>query len=224
MMNVRLLLIEDNERIMNGNIRKFKREGYEVDAALTLADARAVMKIRQPDAIILDVMLPDGSGLDFITELRQSEYAGTPVLLLTGLGTKEDVVRGLTAGGDDYLTKPYNFDELLARVEALIRRAGRVPTTIIKEKLSLDITAGIAMLDGVDLLLTQKEFAVLLVFTQNEERFLSAEYLYDKAWKAPVTSSKDALKSVIKRLRAKIEGSGWHILWSRGEGYIFERE
>ena len=219
-----ILLVEDNKEILHGNRRLFELEGYAAACALTLADARALINERGPDAIVLDIMLPDGSGLDFIRELRESENSGIPILLLTGLSTQEDVVRGLTEGGDDYLIKPYDFPVLLARVEALLRRASRVPEVVAKGRLSLDVAAGVATCDGADLLLTQKEFALLLFFVQNEGRFVNAEYLYEKVWKAPMSSDSNALRSSIKRLRTKIEGGGWRIGWSRGEGYCFERE
>jgi DNA-binding response OmpR family regulator len=219
-----LLLVEDNEKIMNGNRRLFGFAGYETVAALTLAEARAAISATRPDAILLDIMLPDGSGLDFMRELRESGSAGIPILLLTGLTTPEDVIKGLTAGGDDYLTKPYDFPILLARVEALLRRAQRVPEVISRGLLSLDIASGVATLNGTDLLLNKKESALLLIFLQNSERYIDAEYLYEKIWHAPMTGSTQALKSTITRLRAKLGGSGWNIAASRGEGYIFERE
>lgn len=220
----RLLLVEDNEKILYGNKQLFEWEGFETTTALTLAEARVALEERRPDAIVLDILLPDGSGLDFMCELRMGENASIPILLLTGLTTKEDVVRGLKAGGDDYLTKPFDFPELLARVEALLRRAARVPEIIEKGRFSFDMTAGVASLDGTDLQLSPKEFALLLVFIQNDERFISAEYLYEKAWKRPMAGDSKALKSALGRLREKISGSGWCITWSRGEGYIFERE
>ena len=220
----RILLVEDNEKIMFVNRQMLEWEGYEVAAAPTLAEARASISERRPNAMILDIMLPDGNGLDFMRELRESEHTNIPILLLTGLAGQEDIVRGLAEGGDDYLTKPYDFPILLARIEALLRRAARVPEVIVKGRLSLDVTADVAMLDGRDLLLSQKEFALLLLFTQNEGRFIDSEYLYEKVWKAPMASNSNALKSSIKRLRAKIEGSGWQIKWERGSGYIFESE
>ena len=219
-----ILLIGDNEQIMNGNRRLLVRQGYETAAALTLAEARALVGPRRPDAIILDIMLPDGSGLDFMRELRANENYGIPILLLTGLTTKEDIVRGLTVGGDDYLTKPYDFSELLARVEALLRRTARVPETVVKDRLALDITAGVATCDGADLFLTQKEFALLLIFISNQGRCMDTEYLYEKVWKAPMAGDSQALKKTIMRLRSKIKDSGWRIEWSRGEGYSFGRE
>lgn len=218
----RILLVEDNEQIMHGNERMLKRRGYEVVTALTLTEARSAIQAQMPDLFVLDIMLPDGSGLDFMVELRK--YSQVPVLLLTGLTTPEDIVRGLTAGGDDYLPKPYDFGVLLARVEALLRRAEQVPECIHKGRICLDITADVATLDGVDLLLSQKEFALLIIFVQNEERFISAEYLYEKVWKQPMVGNSNTLKTTINRLRDKIKSSGYRIAWSRGEGYCFERE
>lgn len=218
----RILLVEDNEQIMYGNERMLKRRGYEVVTALTLTEARSAIQAQMPDLFVLDIMLPDGSGLDFMVELRK--YSQVPVLLLTGLTTPEDIVRGLTAGGDDYLPKPYDFGVLLARVEALLRRAEQVPECIHKGRICLDITADVATLDGVDLLLSQKEFALLIIFVQNEERFISAEYLYEKVWKQPMVGNSNTLKTTINRLRDKIKSSGYRIAWSRGEGYCFERE
>ncbi len=217
-----ILLIEDNEKILQGNERMLRRRGYEVVTALTLADARNAMKGQLPDLLVLDIMLPDGSGLDFMGELRQ--HSRVPVLLLTGLTTPEDIVRGLNAGGDDYLAKPYDFAVLLARIEALLRRAEHVPEQLTKGRLCLDVTADVATLDGADLLLTPKEFALLLLFTQNEGCFISADYLYEKVWKQPMASDSNALKSALKRLRAKLEGSGYCIVLSKGKGYQFEKE
>lgn len=220
----RVLLVEDNEKILYGNKRMLEWEGYMVDTALTLGEAQKRMAGTPPDVIVLDIMLPDGSGLDFMRRLRESINGSIPILLLTGLTTQEDILHGLRSGGDDYLTKPYDFEILLARMEALLRRAKRVPERITKGCLTLDVAAGVAIMDGVDLLLTQKEFAVLLVFVQNPERFIDGQYLYEKVWKQSQIGDTGALKSTIKRLRNKMEGSGWQISWSRGEGYCLEKE
>ena len=219
-----ILLVEDNEQIMEGNRRMLLREGFDTYAAPTLRDARARICERRPDAIVLDIMLPDGSGLDFIRELRESENSGIPILLLTGLTTKDDIIRGLKAGGDDYLTKPYDFSELMARIEALLRRAERVPELIVKGRLTLDVTASVAAVDGTDLLLTKKEFALLLIFVQNEGRIIDNEYLYEKVWKAPFVNDDSAIKNAVSRLRKKLSGAGYAITGELGEGYILERK
>lgn len=218
-----ILLVEDNEKIMRGNQRLFGLSGYETVAALTLEEAYEAVAQRKPDAIVLDIMLPDGSGLDFMKKMRNGEQSSVPILLLTGLSESEDIIRGLSNGGDDYLTKPYDFHILLARVEALLRRATRVPEVITKDDLSLNIPSGVATLDGKDLLLNKKEFALLLIFIQNPERYMDGAYLYEKVWNSPMTGNAQALKSTLTRLRIKLDGSGWTITSSRGEGYYLER-
>ena len=220
-MNGSILLVEDNEQILKGNRRMLKRSGYETMIARNLGEARERIKEAAPDAIVLDIMLPDGSGLDFMRELRQ--YSNIPILLLTGLKTPEDKVRGLREGGDDYLIKPYDFDELLARVEALLRRAGRVPDVLQKGALKLNIISGQAFHGKEDLLLAKKEFALLLQFAQNERKTISAECLYEKAWEQPLAGNRNALQAAISKLRLKIEPYGYEILMEREHGYTFTK-
>jgi DNA-binding response OmpR family regulator len=217
-----ILLVEDNEQILYGNDRMLKRRGYDTMMALTLREARECMIKIAPDVIVLDIMMPDGSGLDFMRELRRE--SNIPVLLLTGLTTPEDIVRGLTEGGDDYLTKPYDFNVLLARLEALLRRSGRITEVVQKGPLKLDVLAGLAFINGGDLLLAQKEFSLLLLFVQNEGEIMSAEYLYEKIWKTPFINATQAIKSAVSRLRSKLIDSGYTISAIRGEGYVFRRK
>lgn len=217
-----ILLVEDNKQILYGNERMLKRRGYEVMTALTLEEARERMNEAEPAAIVLDIMLPDGSGLAFMRELRQK--SNIPVLLLTGLTAPEDIIRGLTEGGDDYLTKPYDFDILLARIGALLRRAERLPEMITKGELSLDVVSGQAYCSGLNLRLTQKDFALLLLFIQNENKIMRVEHLYEKVWKSSLNGDTQAIKSAVSRLRKKIANSGYTILAQRNEGYIFEHE
>ncbi len=221
--NKRILLVEDNEKILRGNKRMLEWEGYAVDAATTLAEAEICIRFNTPHAIILDIMLPDGNGIDFMKKLRQGIYANIPILLLTGLGTQEDIVRGLADGGDDYLVKPYDFSVLFARMEALLRRSMRLPEYVENEDLKLDIISDVAMLNGRDLLLTKKEFLTLLLLVQSAERYVSSEYIYEKVWKMPYTENNNALKSTMKRLRTKLSNSDYVIEWSRDEGYILSK-
>ncbi|MCL2139041.1 MAG: response regulator transcription factor [Treponema sp.] len=224
-MSALILLVEDNEQILRGNERMLKRRGYSVATALTLAEAQTCLEEQMPQAIVLDIMLPDGSGLEFMSKLRHvpHEKSNIPILLLTGLAAPEDVVRGLCKGGDDYLAKPYDFDVLLARIEALLRRSRQIPKTLTKGALRLDIIANRAFLDSVDMLLSPKEFALLLLMAQNESRLLLTEYLSEAIWKQPLTTDKSAVKTAVSRLRRKLGGK-FSIENDKQEGgYIFSR-
>ena len=222
MPKARLLLIEDNPRIQLANKDMLELLDYEVSIAMNLAEARGCISVQIPDVIVLDIMLPDGSGLDFLRELRQSSYL--PVLMLTALGTTEDTVRGLSLGADDYLAKPYDYPVLAARVDALLRRAGRVPESLVKGKLTFNLLSGQAFIEDADMLLTGKEFSVLLRLAQNEDKLLSAEALYETVWRMPLAGDSQAVRSVIARLRVKLSGSGYAITAQRKGGYIFQLE
>jgi DNA-binding response OmpR family regulator len=215
-----ILLVEDNEQILRGNERMLRRRGYETMTAGTLSEARERMAEKTPAAIVLDIMLPDGSGLEFMRELRKT--SAIPILLLTGLTTPQDIVRGLEDGGDDYLTKPYDFSVLIAHIEALLRRAAHIPDTLVKGNLTLDIRSSRAILGGEDMLLTLKEFAVLLLLAENEGRIVSTDYMYEKVWKqASDSGTGSALRNVISRLRKKL-GKAFIIENDREtDGYIF---
>jgi DNA-binding response OmpR family regulator len=156
-------MVEDDKQIQAVNKNMLTRRGFDVRLAMNLAEARAALETAVLDAIILDIMLPDGSGLNFLRELRAGG-SDIPVLLLTALHEDDDVVRGLSEGGDDYLTKPYGYDVLAARVEALMRRSGRLPKTLVKGLLTLDIPSLRAFVNGEDLMLSPKDFALLQFF------------------------------------------------------------
>lgn len=202
-MNEFILLVEDNEKILRGNEHMLRLEGYDVMTALSLSEAKKCLAEKRPDVIVLDIMLPDGSGLDFLSELRQR--SNIPVLLLTGLGTNKDITKGLRAGGDDYITKPYDFDVFLARLEALIRRASQTVKVVSKGSLTLDIISNRAYLRDEDLILSQKEFAVLLLLSENIGKGINVEHIYESVWKQPYTTDNTSLKNVISRLRKKLE-------------------
>jgi len=214
-----ILLVEDNEDIQEINQRFLTRRGYTVRLAFSLAQARQDIEENRPDAIVLDIMLPDGSGLDFLSELKE-QGINIPVLLLTALSESSDEVRALEEGGDDYLAKPYENNVLAARIEALLRRAERVPETVTKGALKLETYSGQAMLNGENLNLTRKEFDIILLLAQNEDCLLSTESLYEKVWGQPMMDDNNAIRTVISRLRTKIEHSGYVIEPLRGKGYI----
>jgi DNA-binding response OmpR family regulator len=218
-----IVLIEDNKEIQEINKRMLIQcGGYHVRLAKNLAEARERLTEAEPDLIVLDIMLPDGNGLDFLKELRLT--TDIPVLLLTAHSEPGATVKGLRAGGDDYLSKPYDNDELLARIESLLRRASRLPKTLTKGKLTLNINSGMAFIDGKDLLLSPKEFAVLHFLALNEGKTVNAQFLYQEVWGLPLFN-KQTLKNRISELRKKLEEttSDCYIESVRGEGYCFIR-
>jgi DNA-binding response OmpR family regulator len=213
-----ILLIEDDREIQENNKDLLESSGnYVVRTVMNLAKAREQISKEIPDIIVLDIILPDGNGLDFIKEIND-----IPVLLLTALGETNDIVKGLNAGGDDYLTKPYDDYVLLARIESLLRRTeSRVPKTLTKGNLSLDTIARRAYIDNNNLQLTHKEFACLLLLAQNEGHIISANAIYEQIWKQKLENDKNTLKATISTLRKKIEPSGYAITVSREQGYTF---
>jgi DNA-binding response OmpR family regulator len=224
-----VLLVEDNKRIQLANRDMFEILGYDVTIAMSLAEARRCFAERTPDVIVLDIMMPDGSGLDFLREARRR--SSVPVLLLTALGTPDDTVRGLASGADDYVSKPYDYKVLAARIDALLRRSRRVSELVRKGPLELDVLAARAFQNGEDMRLKPKEFALLLLMAQNEGAVMSAKRLYETLWKMPFADDSQAVRTVVSRLRAKLSGTGYTITFERGElnelnksGYCFQLE
>jgi len=218
-----ILCVEDAPHVLENNRKAFADNGYAVLAAESLAQARQHLTSQAPDAIVLDIMLPDGLGLDFLTEIREQGNK-TPVIMLTAWDKPQDIARGLRLGANDYLSKPFSYEVLLARVEAMLRSAEQIPERVTRGLLALDVMSGQAFLKGENLLLAKKEFALLLLFVQNENRTLSGEYLYEKVWKQPMNRDDNALKNAVYRLRKKISGFGYTLVTEYGEGYRFVKE
>ena len=218
-----ILLVEDEVQIQAANkILLERRGGYHVRLAMNLAEARQAVAESKPDLILLDIMLPDGSGLDYLKELKQQ--TNIPVLLLTALSETSDEIRGIEEGGDDYISKPYDNNLLLARIDGLLRRVSRVPDNVRKGSLTLDTYSSKAYIDGGDLGLTSKEFDLLLLLTQSEDKLLKPEYVYEKVWSQPMLGDNSAVKTIISKLRRKIEPSGYDIETLYGKGYIFTKK
>lgn len=223
-----VLLVEDNDALNEINRRTLEGAGHRVLAALTLAQARAHLAAGSPDVILLDIVLPDGDGIDFCGEIRDATDAH--ILFLTSKTDHVDRIRGLETGGDDYITKPYKLDEMLARVGAVMRRremeAAKPPAQQITiGPLTLDTLAGIAYYDGRDLLLKPKEFSVLRLLAGYKGRSIAADKVYEAIWKAPMAGGSGAVWKQVSRLKAKLEeasGGKITIHSARGEGYSLE--
>jgi len=215
-----LLLVEDEPAVQANNMKILQRRGYNVKQAYTLEEASAIIDDEPPRGIILDLRLPDGSGLDFLTNLR--ENSDIPVLILTAHSSTEDIIRGFELGSDDYLTKPYDLSIFLMRVETLLRRAATIPDTLEFGPIKLFTAAAMATLDGDDMLLSQKEYSILQLLVQNQDKILSSEHIYEKVWGQEMIENDNSLKVAIAKLRKKLADSGYTVTASRGEGYYLE--
>lgn len=224
-----VLLVEDDRNILRTNRRILEREGFAVLCAESVEEARALLKEYSPDALVLDILLPDGSGISFCEEIRS--FTPAPVLFLTALNEKEEVIQGLVAGGNDYITKPYDIDEFLARVNSQINlaRMNRQITyegnVLVRGMLTLNLISGRAYLNGKDMLLTQKEYTLLLILIRHEEEIIPADSLYQMVWNQPMSKDSRTLKKHLSNVRKKLEegNSGYMITASYGKGYCIRK-
>ena len=217
---MRLLLIEDERRLAEHLARGLREEGYAVDHAGTCARA-AELAIDNPyDLAVLDLILPDGSGLELLRRWRH-EGLTLPVLVLTARDRVEEKVAGLDAGADDYLTKPFEFDELLARVRALLRRREAPPLDrLVVGSVSLDRTARRVEREGRTVELTAKEFALLEFFLLHPGAVLSRDTIAEHVWDAAYEARSNVIDVIVGRLRRKLgDGSGVALETVPGIGY-----
>lgn len=217
-----ILLVEDEQSVSNLNRRHLEAAGYRVSAVQTIKEARAAVWERPPDLVILDVLLPDGSGYDFCREFRKLSTA--PVLFLTCLGADGDVVRGLSSGGDDYLMKPYSMDVLLARVAAILRRNGLHGGVIELPPLTIDLQTGKVMLCKEVIPLTPKETQLLAFFAANAGREFSPLELYNAVWGEDGGVEIGTVKAHISKLRNKLkldDGSPFELSLTPEKKYLF---
>lgn len=219
---MRLLVVEDQKDLNEIIVRKLTNEHYTVDACYTGDDALDFIRCAEYDGIILDIMLPGITGIGVLKEMRSSGNK-TPVLLLTALGTVEDRVAGLDAGADDYLVKPFDFDELLARVRAIVRRGGeRASSVMTSGDLKLDSASRTVTRDGQEINLTAKEFDILEYLMQNEGRVLSRDKLANHIWNYDYDGGSNVIDVYIHHLRKKVDGDYEEkkIITVKGAGYM----
>lgn len=228
LMKETILLVEDDPNILRINRRILEREGFAVLCARTLSKARDLLLDSAPDALVLDIRLPDGSGLGFCEDIRATTSA--PVLFLTALDEKSEIIEGLLSGGNDYITKPYDVDEFLARVKAQLRlalmnrQAAEKATVLKRGPLTMDVVAMRTLLNGEDMGLSAREFSVLLYLLKNEGKTLSAEEIYEGAWSRPMAGNASALWKCISRLKNKLSPYEEEVVLMnfRNKGYSLE--
>jgi DNA-binding response OmpR family regulator len=223
----RILVVEDEARIASFISRGLRLEGYQVEVAPDGETALDKAFSHPPDLILLDVMLPDIDGLEVCRQLRLAG-ADEPVLMLTAKDAIPDRVAGLDVGADDYLVKPFAFDELLARVRALLRRAAPADANVPLKfaDLQLDPTTRTARRGDREIELTAKEYDVLELFMRNPRQVLTRDIIYDRIWGYDFGGESNIIDVYVRYLRAKLEAEDEprliHTL--RGVGYVLKEE
>ncbi|MCL2280118.1 MAG: response regulator transcription factor [Oscillospiraceae bacterium] len=221
-MTAKILLIEDNLHIQKANKKALAMRGYHVLETGTIAKGRELLLNEQPDLIILDVMLPDGSGLDLCEEIRR-DY-NIPIIFLSGLKEDKEIVEGFESGGDVYLTKPYGLKVLVKNVDSLLSRSRDVPDTLVKGDIVLSIISQSVTFDGNDLdIKSGKEFDVLFYLAKREGKLVGAEQIYQQVWRQSMLGDDTAVRNIVSQIRRKLEITDYTITTERGKGYIFER-
>jgi DNA-binding response OmpR family regulator len=231
-----VLMVEDNRDVLRLNQKWLERGGFSTLRAETLDEARKILEEKSPDLVVLDILLPDGDGLEWLPEYKK--LCDAPVLLCSSKGEDKHILQGLEAGGDDYIPKPYNVDILVARVKVMWRKeqenrermsaalAAKMPERVIERgPLKLDIIAGRCFMNGADKNLTPKQCALLFTLILNEGCEVSAKELYESVWGPPANDNTYVIKNHISKLRNKLginEFTEVTITSEYGSGYRFD--
>ena len=218
---MRFLIVEDDTVLRNVLSRSLTDAGHRIDEAATRAEAESFLLVQPYDAVVLDLNLPDGSGLSTLKEVRRRGNT-TPVLVLTARDRTEERIAGLDAGADDYVGKPFELAELEARLRALVRRSQGGTDRVEVGRLALDRTARRFYIGENPLDLPAREFEVLWELTSRPGRVVSKRVLSDKLSGFDDALGDNALEAFISRLRRKLHGSGATIKTLRGLGYLLE--
>jgi two-component system, OmpR family, response regulator ResD len=223
-----VLVVDDEPTIAEIVSRYLERAGYETHIAADGNEAIDAAAAHRPDLVVLDLMLPGVDGLEVMRRLREHDRGRTPVILLTAKGEESDRVIGLRLGADDYVVKPFSPAELVARVDAVLRRVDTAPeheAPIEVEDMTIDPAARRVVVRGEEVQLTQREFDVLLFLARHPGQVFSRNQLMDAVWQYSFYSDTSTVTVHIRRLRAKIEAdpaSPRHIQTVWGVGYRFQ--
>jgi DNA-binding response OmpR family regulator len=218
---MKVLIVEDQDRLGNFLDRGLKECAYTTRWVRTCKDARDALAESPYDVILLDLGLPDGDGIDLLRQWRGSGF-NEPVLILSARDTVADRIKGLDVGADDYLPKPFSFEELLARVRSLVRRQSTVKQVVIEHKgVRIDLLSHTVHVNGEPIDLTSREYALLEIFMQNTGRILTRTLISEKVWASHYDVDTNLLDVYMSRLRSKIEVPAGKPLFKtvRGVGY-----
>ncbi len=223
---MKILVVEDEERVSQFIQKGLREEGHAVDVAFDGEEGGFLAEVNDYDLIILDLMLPKKNGIMVCGEIRERGVA-TPVLMLTARDSTDDKVRGLDAGADDYLTKPFAFEELLARVRALLRRRSEAKTPTLKiADLELDPMSRRVTRDGNPIRLTTKEYALLEYMMRNTNKVLSRTLIGEHVWDMNFDPESNVIDVYVSHLRNKVDkGFALSLIHTmRGQGYMLSDE
>jgi two-component system KDP operon response regulator KdpE len=222
----RVLAVDDELQILRALKLVLRGAGYEVMTAATMEEALDAAAVSPPDAAIVDLLLPDGDGIELARQLR--EWSSMPIIVLSAIGDEAEKVRALRAGADDYVTKPFGPEELVARLEAVLRRTSPEPdeSIITAHGLEVDLAAHLVRRDGEIVHLTPTEFDLLRMFVRNRGRLLTHRLLLSEVWGPEYADDVTVLRGQIANLRRKLEpptGARHHYVRTEpGIGYRFD--
>ncbi len=222
---MRVLIIEDEEHIADFLRRGLSFKGYTVDVACTGEAGLDAARDKPPDIVVLDVMLPGMNGFEVCLRLRQGLDPSLPIIMLTAKDATEDKIEGLDAGADDYIAKPFSFDELLARMRAALRRRQPQGREVLRvDDLTLNTAAREAVRDGRSVDLTTREYDLLEFLVRHAGQVVSKEAIFERVWGYTYDIDSDAVKVYISYLRAKLTAGGEPDLIHtvRGIGYVLK--
>ena len=219
----RVLICDDEPQIVRALKVVLREAGFAVDATVTAGEALDAAAIRPPDAAVIDLMLPDGDGIDVCRQLRS--WSRMPILVLSAIGDEDQKVAALEAGADDYVTKPFGPRELVARLHAVMRRAGAAvdEPTIAVDGLEVDLAARTVRREGAEVHLTPTEYELLRTLVRNRGRLLTHRMLLTEVWGPQYADDTRVLRTHVANLRRKIEpeGARRYIRTDPGVGYRF---
>jgi two-component system KDP operon response regulator KdpE len=218
----RILVVDDEPQIVRGLKIILRTAGYSVEAASTKSEALAALAARPPAALVLDLVLPDGEGVEVCEEVRR--WSRLPILVLSAVGDEREKVRALDAGADDYVTKPFGTDELMARLRAVLRRSAETGGSPVLEigELTVDLADRRVTRDGLDVHLTPIEFDLLRVLAQHRGRLVTHRQLLHEVWGPEYGEETHYLRVHVAHIRAKLEPDPQrpsHIVTEPGVGY-----
>ena len=223
---LRVLVVDDEANIAELISMALRYEGFDVRAAHTGTKAVSTAKEFRPDAVVLDIMLPDFDGLEVLRRMRATE-PDVPVVFLTARDAVEDRVAGLTAGGDDYVTKPFSLEELVARLRGLLRRSGArqavASSLLVVGDLELDEDSHEVFRSGEEITLTATEFELLRFLMRNPRRVLSKAQILDRVWNYDFGGQANVVELYISYLRKKVDAGREPMIHTmRGAGYVLK--